>query len=132
MPYEITYVEDEGGVIATYWGTVTDSDIIQSIQERCESNEKLKSYCYSISDFSQVSEFLVTPDGLKANANLAIRASESNKRLIVTVVAPTDLQYGSCRMWEVYAAQTNWKTRTVRSLVEAQEWIKNTMKQGEL
>ena len=34
MPYEITYLEAEGGILTKYYGIVTDNDIMNSVKER--------------------------------------------------------------------------------------------------
>jgi hypothetical protein len=127
MSYDITYLEDEGGVITTYSGIVTDNDMIQCGKARFSSDDRIKSYRYFISDFTNVTEFNVTSDGLRSIADIAINASKLNKRLLLVAVLPTDFQFGMGRMWQTLSEETGWKIQMVRTPAEAQEWIQNNL-----
>ena len=127
MPYNITFLEDEGGVMTTYSGTVTDDTILKSAHERMSSGFKIKDFRYSISDYSQVTDFAVTPNGIKANATLAIEFSKQNKDFILVAVMPTDVEFGTGRMWQVYAEESGWTTRIVRTFEEADQWVKEQL-----
>ena len=130
MPYAITYIEENGGVIATYFGITTDEDIIECTKERFLSDEKTKKYKYLVSDYSHVSDYRITSAGMKEMARLAVIASKVNPDIVLLGVTPTDLEYGMARVWNAYADDdtTGWKTILVRSINEAHEWIDHNLK----
>ena len=129
MPYETTYKDEEGGVITTYWGTVTDHDIIKSGQEKLSSLERLKSFCYALTDLSAVENFNVTAKGIQSNVDVAAQIAKWNKDIIVALVSPSDAQYGMGRMWQTYGERYDIKSYVCRTRAEAEEWIRSNLKQ---
>jgi len=127
MPYKIEYSDTDGGVLTTYFGVVTDSDIIGSLKERIESKKRVENYRYVISDYSGAEEFKVTTEGIKQNALIAVRASASNKKGVLVAILPKDHEYGMGRMWQAYADETGWKTYIARDKKEAYEWLNENM-----
>ena len=132
MPYAITYIEENGGVIATYSGITTDEDIIECTNERFLSDEKTRTYKYLVSDYSHVTEYKITPAGMKEMARLAVIASKVNPNIVLLGVTPTDLEYGMARLWNAYADDdtTGWETILVRSIEDANEWIEQNLKKA--
>ena len=128
MPYEITYLNEEGGLITTYWGTITDSDIIKSGQEKLTSLERLRSYRYALTDLSRVEKSELTSKGIQANVDIASIIMKENINFIVAFVLPTDVEYGMGRMWQAYGDRYKIKSYVCRTRVEAETWIKEKLK----
>ena len=127
MPYEITYLETDGGIMTKYFGIVTDREIINSIKERFSSDDRIASYRYIISDCSDVDKFDVSPEVMKKSAEISQKVSMINRNLAVVAIMPTDLEFGMGRMWQAYAYQTGWITEIVRTRDEADIWLKENL-----
>lgn len=127
MAYSITY-PDDGGVISDYWGTVTDSDLASAKREKYSSQEKVKSFRYSIADFTKVEYFNVTPEGIITSSKLSAEVEKINEDIIMAAVMPTDLEFGMGRMWEANTYPSNIQTHVFRTRVEAENWVKETLK----
>lgn len=128
MPYETEYREKDGGVITTYWGSVTDNDIIESGQNKLALIEKLKTYRYALTDLSRVDHFNLTSIGIQTNVNAASEIIRQNKDLIVAFVLPTDVEYGMGRMWQAHADVYGIKSCVCRTRAEADAWINANLK----
>ncbi len=126
MPYEVNYQED-GGVITIYSGVVTDEDSVQSLDEKCSSEERIKSYRYALTDCTNVTEFKVTTDEIIRNAEVSKYAFAVNSNILLVAVVPTDLMFGMSRLWQVYADESNRRTKIVRSREEAEIWLAGRM-----
>ena len=127
MPYEITYLETDGGVLIKYFGIVTDSDIINSMEERFSSDDQVSSYRYAITDCSNVEKFEVSTEVMKESAELSKKVSMINKNIVVIAIMPTDLEFGMGRMWQAFSYETGWKTGIVRTKDEAEVWLKENL-----
>lgn len=127
MPYSITYLDD-GGALSDYWGNISDNDLISAAQDKYSSQDKIKSLCYSIADFTKVEKFDVTSEGIRNSSKLAAEIESINKNIILVAIMPTDLEFGMGRMWEAHAYPSNIKTKVFRDRVEAENWIKEQLK----
>lgn len=128
MPYEITCLDAQGGMITIYWGIITDNDIINSGQEKYLLLDKLKSYRYAITDLSRVEQYKMTAKGIRSNVEMASKMYKENQNLIVALVMPTDVEYGMGRMWQAYAEQYGIESFVCRTRTEAEEWIGKKLK----
>jgi len=129
MPYNTDYLDEEGAVITTYWGTISDDDVIKSGREKLASLEKLKLYRYALTDLSMVDNFDLTSKGIRVNADIASEIYKENKNIIVVFVLPTDAEYGMGRMWQVFGDQYGIKSFVCRTRDEAEEWIRKNLSQ---
>ena len=125
MPYEISYKKAEGGVIVTYFGVVTDETLVDSIGDRFPSEEAIKNTRYFISDFTDVTEFQVTPKGIKYSASAVIEASKINRNIFIIGIIPDNKVYGMARMWQAYTEVeiTGWETIFFKTNEEAEVWL---------
>jgi len=128
MPYEIIYLEEGGGVITNYWGTITDEDIIESGEEKYLSLSKLRNYRYAITDLSRVKESRLTSKGIKKNAEISRKIFAEIGDIIVAFVLPTDADYGMGRMWQAYGDMEDKYSRICRTRAEAEKWIRTSLK----
>lgn len=130
MPYKIEYVDNPCGVITKFFGLVTDDDIHKSCVDRTRSNELIEKLTYVLDDFTDVTEFTGTPEGVKNAASFAVKASELNKTIQYLSIMPTDLLYGMSRMWIAYTEETQWERNIVRTREEAKQWLKENVHQA--
>ena len=121
--YTTNFNKDDGGYLTNYSGTVADYDIICSAEERLDFLKKENSVKYFLSDFSDVEDFEVTTNGVIRLADIAKEASKINGEIILVAIVPTDLQYGTGRMWQSYSNEANWKTHLARTKEEAEAWL---------
>ena len=129
MSYKITYQEYDGGVVTVYRGTVTDKEMVNSANERITPTNKVKSYKYLLSDFTNVDDFKITTNGIKAVANISNLMFQLNANILVVIVVPSDLKYGMGRMWQAYTCVDDEnKTQIARTRDEAIEWLKQNLK----
>ena len=128
MPYETIYLDDEGGVITNYWGTVTDRELIESGKAKMAKLEVLTSYRYALTDCSRVEKFDVTAKGIQANAQVAYEVSKVNESFLVAIVTLSDLEFGMGRMWESYAAGSKVTSNVFRTRDEAEAWLRDNVK----
>jgi|GEM_PF-2087191 len=128
MPYKIDFLDQEGGVITTYWGGVSDADVIQSGRKKFAELDRLKNYRYALTDLSRVEEFKLTSYGIQVNVDLSSKIYEVNSNFIVAFVLPTDVEFGMGRMWQAYSDKYGIKSFVCRSRTEAEEWIQKNVK----
>lgn len=122
MPYSISY-QDDGGVVTTYSGVITDEELTQSARERTTPIEKVEAYRYLLSDFTGVTAFEVSSDGIGVAAREASRLIQQNPEIRVAIILPTDLEYGMGRMWQSRTKESDDKTMLVRTMEEARKWL---------
>ena len=127
MPYKTEYLDGEGGVITTYWGTVTDDEVVKSGMEKTASIERVKTYRYILTDLSNVEEYRVSTQGIEENAKIASQFHTINSKVLLVFVLPTDVEFGMGRMWQVYADQAGVHSRVFRTRREADEWLKTKL-----
>ena len=123
MPYEIEYSDNPPGVTTKFFGIVTDSDLHQSCIDRTASVERIKKLAYVLDDFTDVSGFPVTSEGIQDAAKYAVNAAELNRNIQYISIVPNDLLYGMSRMWQAYTDETQWERNIVSTLKEAEQWL---------
>ena len=69
----------------------------------------------------------MTTDGIIRNAEVAKYAFAVNSNILFVAVVPTDLMFGMSRLWQVYADESNRRTKVVRSREEAEIWLAGRM-----
>jgi len=124
MTYTTTYNKSDGGFLTDYSGTVDNADIFSSAEERLAFLRNENKVKYFLSDFSDVDDFNVTPDAVMKLADITTKASKINSEIILVAIVPTDLMYGTGRMWQSYSNEANWKTYMARNRNEAEAWLK--------
>jgi len=127
MPYRITYDNGARGVTTTFYGVLTDDDLIKSCIDRTSSDDKITDLLYIEDDLLEVTEFKASTEGIKECALFADRASELNKKLVHIAIASEDIIYGMTRMWQAYADDTGWNMNIVRTREDAEIWLKDNI-----
>ena len=129
MSYELFFIDDEFGTVTEYHGVLTDELLIKCTKERYSSVGRIKRLQYILNDYSKCSKIDINSDTVKYVATLAIDVSKLNKNIVIAGVMPTDLEFGLGRMWQAYADETEWVSKTIRTRDEAENWIQQTLKQ---
>jgi hypothetical protein len=129
MPFEFTVTEDPVGITTRFYGVVSDEDLIQSCYDRTQSSSLVSQLSYLLDDFSEVSEFVVTKEGVIKTAEFAVQLSHQNSAVVYLSVVPTDLLYGMSRMWQAFTDETHWERQIFRSEEEARAWISDNLSQ---
>lgn len=128
MPYKIEYLEEQSGIITTYWGVITDEDIYRSGREKSSQLEKIKTYRYALTDLSGVEKFDLTPEGIKDNAGISSDIFKVNDGLLVAFVLPTVVEYGMGRIWQAYADHEGKRSQIFKTRSEAELWVTEKLK----
>lgn len=123
MPYSIEYWDEEGGVIVTYTGIVTDEDIYSSLTERLSCQERVERYKYAITDCTYISQYDVTTNGMINAASKASNTEGVNKDIVAICIMPNNLEFGMARLWEGHVSQNDWNVRVVRNWDEANTFL---------
>ena len=133
MPYTLEHKENDGGVISTYSGKVSDEEFQQCMQEKffldkeILSPEKVRVLRYSISDCADVADFDVSVDAIKHVARLSKRVMETNQTMLMAIVAPNNHEFGMGRLWQAYIGSQSERTKVFRIKEEANNWIAQTL-----
>lgn len=130
MPYELIYKEAEGIVITNYSGVLTDEEFRECAEKKFSSIHEIENYRYSISDFSELTEFEVSTSSVIDNAANSKIALETNSRGFMAVVVADDLLFGMGRMWEAYTESNPDRVRIFKSRVDADAWIAEKLAQS--
>jgi hypothetical protein len=101
-------------VITTYWGEVTDADVALQITQIKSHAPYASEYCV-ITDFTQVTQFNISSQAIRSVAEAESPLGGAKR----VMVAPSDVAYGSSRMFQSLASQTRPNIAVVRSLKEA-------------
>ena len=126
MPYKMIFTDD-GGVITTYSGEVTDTDLLESGEEKNRNRDRVIKCHYAITDLSAVERFPVSVGSIKNNAGLSSNFFSENRDGLVVFVLPTDLEYGMARIWQAYADADGKRSKLCRTRAEAEAWVKKKL-----
>ena len=135
MPYTLEHKEADGGVISTYSGKVTDEEFQQCMKEKyfldktTLSPKKIGATCYSISDCAEVTNFDVSVGSIKHVADLSKTVMEANQKMLMTIVAPNNHEFGMGRLWQAYMGSYSDRAKIFRTKEEANNWIAQTLAQ---
>ncbi len=127
MSYSIIYNKEDGGVLTQYTGSLSDEELLKSAKERTQFVSKVKLYRYLLSDFTEVDDFNVTSEGIRATAEIAKKMLQINDRILVSVILPTDVKYGVGRIFQAYADEEDRWIKIARSMDEAVQWLNENL-----
>jgi hypothetical protein len=126
MPIEIKYTEDNLGINFYAVGEVTGNHIIEGMKEIFQS-EKFVNLKYWIADRSRCTKYDVSSDDVKLIADLDKEAAKINPDLLMILISDTELQYGMSRMYEIYSADSGFKTSVFKDRYKAEDWLKKEL-----
>jgi hypothetical protein len=101
-------------VVTTYSGQVTDADVARQISE-IQSGAPYDSEYRAITDFTHVTQFEISSEQIRLVADSKSPLGNAHR----VMVAPSDVAYGTSRMFQMLAGRTRPNISVVRSLAEA-------------
>ncbi|HVH88559.1 MAG TPA: hypothetical protein VM912_17710 [Terriglobales bacterium] len=114
MPVSVSVDRNRKLVITTYSGQVTDEDVARQISEIGRHAPYETDY-RAITDFSDVTQFEISSRQIRLVADSKSPLDQARR----VMVAPSDVAYGTSRMFQVLAASTRPNISVVRSMEEA-------------
>ena len=127
MAYRFYYTDDDG-LFTIYSGHLNDAQAVACLKEKIQASE-FNHAIYSIVDFTQVTQFDLTSEGMRQLAQINLQASVTNSKLLCVAINPTQLSHGITRMWQGYTpdADTGWTTISVADYEEARDCIETLL-----
>ena len=116
MPVNVRVDRSQKLVVTTYSGHVTDKDVAHQIAQ-VERNAPYDGDYRAITDFTNVTQFEISSDQIRLVAES--KSPLENARRVI--VAPTDVAYGTSRMFQMLSGKTRPNITVVRTLSEAYE-----------
>jgi len=114
MPVNVSVDRNRKLVITTYSGDVTDADVARQVSHIREQAPYGPAYC-AITDFTQVTQFNISSSEIRSVANSESPLGEAQ----MVMVAPSDVAFGTSRMFQALASRTRPNITVVRTLAEA-------------
>ena len=116
MPVTVRVDRNKKLVVTTYIGQVTNEDVARQIAE-IERNAPYDGEYRVVTDFTQVTHFDISSDQIRLVAESKSPLEKARR----VMVAPSDVAYGTSRMFQMLAGHTRPNISVVRSLDEAYE-----------
>lgn len=123
MPITVRVDRSQKLVVTTYSGRVTNEDVAHQIDE-IERNAPYDGDYRAITDFTNVTQFEISSDQIR----LVAESKSPLERARRVMVAPTDVAYGTSRMFQMLSGRTRPNITVVRSLDEAYRTLGIDMK----
>lgn len=120
MPWTATYGAD--GAEVRYSGVTTGADILEAKGEFFARRFPDRSR-FLLCDFTLVERFDVSTAEVDQIVEQDRAVAAENPELAEVVIAPTPIQYGLARMWQIRIAGVRERTAVVRTRTEAHEWL---------
>lgn len=114
MPVQVAVNRDRKLVITSYSGEVNDADVARQISE-IKRNAPYDGEYSAITDFTGVTQFNISLEQIRSVAETVSPLAKSKR----VMVAPTDVAYGTSRMFQALAWHTRPNITVVRTLGEA-------------
>ena len=114
MPVQVTVDRSKKLVITTYSGQVTNADVACQISE-IKRQAPYDPDCRVITDFTHVTLFDISSDQIRSVADSKSPLASASR----VMVAPSDVAYGTSRMFQMLAGHTRPNITVVRSMEEA-------------
>ena len=122
VPYHLTF-DDAHCAIIVGSGVVLGSEILAVAHALTEHLRAGNSMTRGWVDLCDITELRATPDEIRMVAEENSHAATFSPRIVVAVVASTNLAFGMARMWEATMAMTNWQTHVFRDMQQARTWF---------
>ncbi len=130
MPVDFKDLDGGLGKAFNGRGVVTVQEVVEAVRmDMAQDLEKFRKYRYAFSDFTAVTDFRISADGVKEVAQVTLEGSRINPDMAVAVVAYDDLVYGSLRMWEMLNDETAMETAIFRDREAAKTWLRKRVKE---
>ncbi|HET9741602.1 MAG TPA: hypothetical protein VFQ00_02530 [Terriglobales bacterium] len=114
MPVEVKVDRGRKLVLTSFYGEVTDADVTLQISE-LRRHAPFAEEFRVITDFSRVEQFNISSQMIRHVAQTESPLASAKR----VMVAPSDVAYGTSRMFQALASHTRPNLTVVRTLVEA-------------
>jgi len=114
MPVHVSIDRARRLVVTTYSGDVTDADVARQVSDIKQQAPYGPAYKV-ITDFTQVTHFNISSSEIRSVADSESPLADGKR----VMVAPSDVAYGTSRMFQSLASRTRPNITVVRSLGEA-------------
>jgi|SRR5689334_5658011 hypothetical protein len=114
MPVNVRVDRSQKLVVTTYSGHVTDEDVARQISEINRHGPYDEEF-RAITDFTAVTQFEISSDQIRLVAESKSPLEKARR----VMVAPSDVAYGTSRMFQMLAGRTRPNISVVRTLDEA-------------
>ena len=122
MPFHTSYTDD-GGVITTFTGVLTDNDLLDSSRRRYSRLHALKSWRYLVTDVSNVSGIELSIETIQQVTEMHETAARVNNGLCMVVITPVADRDRVTDMWGRFKVPQGWKTYVTDSRADAEDWL---------
>lgn len=103
---------------------MTGAELIEAGKRKVTADlDRVRAARYLVADFSAVNSFEVDSEAARASAAIVVGHLDALEHLAIAIVAPSDLAFGTARLWQAYADITAQQTQVFRSRAEAEAWI---------
>jgi len=120
MPWSAAYGNDSAEL--RFYGDITGDEILTAKRELF-AHPFERDPRYVLCDFTAVRAFGVSLADVKRIVEQDRKAAADNPGLCEVVVAPTPLEFGSSRMWEMLVDDVRPNTRVGKTRSEVLEWL---------
>lgn len=120
MPFTTDFKED--GAVLRYSGRTTGAEIFAAKDEFFKHRFP-GAVLWLLCDFTDVEHFAVTTGEVQRIVRQDLASVESHPELAEVVIAPTAIQYGMARMWELQVEKERPRTLVARTREEAIAWL---------
>jgi hypothetical protein len=124
VPYFTEFVDHGTGIVRTGVGTVTGAEVIEAVRSTARWIGEPSRISHGLVDFSKTTAFEVSTEQVQVIAELDHQNATALLHLVFAVVAPTDLIYGSARMYEALMNNPEWSVEVFRTVESAKAWVK--------
>ena len=122
MTINIKYIDNGIGIEIIASGFVTGEEIIKAHQEIYHT-QNLERQKYQLIDRTECTEYNVSTEEVKQIAAIDNAAAKSNPDIVIAIIAPTDIQFGMSRVWQVHVEESKLLTQIFRDRISAENWI---------
>jgi hypothetical protein len=123
MPIRIELEEESGLRVIRAEGALQDEALYQALAALWQAPDYDPTRDELV-DASGVTRADVSTEGIRRLAALALAAHPGGPPARIAIVAPTDLLFGTARMYEAFVDAGERQVRAFRSVAEARAWLR--------
>jgi hypothetical protein len=133
MPYTRTLVDGGKGLLKTGVGVVTGEEVLAVSRHDADNEDEIRNLIYGMVDFSATTSLKLTSSHMRqvAEANRRLALIDPGRRGIVAIVAPSDMSFGTARVWHTLSEDFGWKRDIFRDRASAMAWLRATVPSGD-
>jgi hypothetical protein len=130
MPIQLEFSHDGVGVIYRCEGRLGLQHFSVANDQLLASPKRIRKLKYALIDAVSMEPTIFSPSEMDRIV-LQDRqiASYAVPGLLVALVAERNVVFALARMWEVFIEGIGWETKIFPSLAEAQDWVRNRVKE---